>query len=85
MAKKVGVQEHGSEDGPPTRVDLADKASRMNDGRPFHEGQILTGPLFNEPMRVETVTSEQDKEQDKGTNRIRGQATFSLKDHFGSC
>src|SRR6478672_5338091 len=25
--------------------------------QPIHEGQILTGPLFNEPMRVETVAS----------------------------
>lgn len=24
---------------------------------PFHVGQVLTGPLFNEPMRVETVAS----------------------------
>ena len=27
----------------------------MADGRPLREGQVLTGPLFNEPMRVETV------------------------------
>ena len=27
----------------------------MADERPFHAGQILTGPLFNEPVRVETV------------------------------
>lgn len=26
----------------------------MND-HPIHENQVLTGPLFNEPMRVETV------------------------------
>jgi superfamily II DNA or RNA helicase len=25
--------------------------------QPIHEGQILTGPLFNEPMRIETVAS----------------------------
>ena len=24
---------------------------------PIRDGQILTGPLFNEPMRVETVRS----------------------------
>jgi hypothetical protein len=28
----------------------------MNDGTHLHEGQVLTGPLFSEPMRVETVT-----------------------------
>ena len=28
----------------------------MNLPAPPTEGQILTGPLFNEPMRVETVT-----------------------------
>jgi len=27
----------------------------MNDNLPIREGQILEGPLFNEPMRVETV------------------------------
>src|SRR6266852_4878015 len=27
----------------------------MADSRPLREGQILSGPLFNEPMRVETV------------------------------
>jgi superfamily II DNA or RNA helicase len=27
----------------------------MKNHQPIHEGQILTGPLFNEPMRVETV------------------------------
>ena len=27
----------------------------MSGGAPVREGQILTGPLFNEPMRVETV------------------------------
>lgn len=27
----------------------------MTSDFPIHEGQILTGPLFNEPMRVETV------------------------------
>ena len=27
----------------------------MADHRPIHEGQLLIGPLFNEPMRVETV------------------------------
>lgn len=27
----------------------------MVDNQPIHEGQILTGALFNEPMRVETV------------------------------
>ncbi len=27
----------------------------MGDDQPIHEGQILTGALFNEPMRVETV------------------------------
>lgn len=27
----------------------------MIDNRPLREGQILTGPLFNEPMRVETI------------------------------
>ena len=27
----------------------------MADGRPLQEGQVLTGPLFNEPIRVETV------------------------------
>jgi len=27
----------------------------MGDRQPLKEGQILTGPLFNEPMRVETV------------------------------
>ena len=29
----------------------------MSDGPSIAEGQILTGPLFSEPMRVETVTS----------------------------
>ncbi len=29
----------------------------MVDAYPIHPGQILTGPLFNEPMRVETVRS----------------------------
>lgn len=29
----------------------------MNVPRPLREGQILTGPLFNEQMRVETVRS----------------------------
>jgi superfamily II DNA or RNA helicase len=29
----------------------------MNVPHPLREGQILTGPLFNEPMRVETVRS----------------------------
>ena len=24
---------------------------------PIHEGQILTGPLFSEPMQVETIRS----------------------------
>jgi len=28
---------------------------RMTASQPLREGQILTGPLFNEPMRVETV------------------------------
>src|SRR3990167_2956932 len=27
----------------------------MSNQQPIHEGQILTGALFNEPMRVETV------------------------------
>jgi hypothetical protein len=27
----------------------------MGDGPPIREGQILVGPLFNEPMRIETV------------------------------
>jgi len=27
----------------------------LTDGDPIREGQILTGPLFSEPMRVETV------------------------------
>ena len=27
----------------------------MSPDLPIHEGQILTGPLFSEPMRVETV------------------------------
>ena len=27
----------------------------MNDPQPINEGQILTGPLFNEPMKIETV------------------------------
>lgn len=27
----------------------------MGNNQPIHEGQILTGALFNEPMRVETV------------------------------
>jgi superfamily II DNA or RNA helicase len=30
----------------------------MTDGISISEGQILTGPLFNEPMRVETVTPQ---------------------------
>src|SRR5579875_345487 len=30
----------------------------MNVPQPLREGQILTGPLFNEPMRVETVRSK---------------------------
>jgi len=25
----------------------------MNDCQPIREGQVLTGPLFNEPMRVQ--------------------------------
>jgi hypothetical protein len=29
----------------------------MTSDRVLHEGQILTGALFNEPMRVETVAS----------------------------
>ncbi len=29
----------------------------MNSDAVIHEGQVLTGPLFNEPMRVETVRS----------------------------
>jgi hypothetical protein len=29
----------------------------MSENRPIREGQILTGSLFNEPMRVETVRS----------------------------
>lgn len=29
----------------------------MGDNLPIREGQILTGVLFNEPMRVETVRS----------------------------
>ena len=29
----------------------------MTDGDPIREGQILTGPLFSEPMRVETVAA----------------------------
>jgi hypothetical protein len=29
--------------------------SPMADGAVPTEGQVLTGPLFNEPMRVETV------------------------------
>ncbi len=28
----------------------------MTSGDPIREGQILTGPLFSEPMRVETVS-----------------------------
>jgi hypothetical protein len=28
----------------------------MSSGDPIREGQILTGPLFSEPMRVETVS-----------------------------
>lgn len=27
----------------------------MSETQPICEGQVLTGPLFNEPMRVETV------------------------------
>jgi hypothetical protein len=27
----------------------------MTETQPLYEGQILTGSLFNEPMRVETV------------------------------
>ena len=27
---------------------------------PINEGQILTGPLFNEPMQVETVRTSGD-------------------------
>ena len=29
----------------------------MSEKQPLREGQILTGSLFNEPMRVETVRS----------------------------
>ncbi len=29
----------------------------MTDGDSIHEGQVLTGPLFSEPMRVETVAA----------------------------
>jgi len=29
----------------------------MSENRPLREGQVLTGPLFNEPMRVETLRS----------------------------
>jgi len=32
----------------------------MSDGTPIQEGQILTGPLFNEPMQVETVRASGD-------------------------
>ena len=30
----------------------------MSDNLPIREGQILTGSLFNEPMRVETIRAE---------------------------
>lgn len=31
---------------------------QLSDNFPIREGQILTGSLFNEPMRVETVRAE---------------------------
>jgi superfamily II DNA or RNA helicase len=31
--------------------------SKVNENSPIREGQILSGPLFNEPMRVETVSA----------------------------
>lgn len=31
--------------------------SKVNESAPIREGQILSGPLFNEPMRVETVSA----------------------------
>ncbi len=30
----------------------------MGSDAPIREGQILTGPLFSEPMRVETVRAD---------------------------
>jgi len=35
--------------------DLEEEVIQMNEKDPLREGQILTGSLFNEPMRVETV------------------------------
>ena len=32
----------------------------MTETRTIHEGQILIGPLFSEPMRVETVHTSGD-------------------------
>jgi len=32
----------------------------MSEAHPIHEGQVLTGSLFNEPMRVETVRASGD-------------------------
>jgi len=36
----------------------------MSEANPIREGQILEGPLFSEPMRVETVRSVGEPEAD---------------------
>ncbi len=37
------------------RKSLGSVSAKMTDRRPIREGQLITGMLFNEPMRVETV------------------------------
>ncbi|MBI3799257.1 MAG: DUF3883 domain-containing protein [Deltaproteobacteria bacterium] len=59
----------------------------MADDRPLQEGQVLTGPLFNEPMRVETLRPSGPDMWTAGlvglhTDRFRN-VTLSLKDIQG--
>src|SRR5713101_5866350 len=59
----------------------------MPDDRPFREGQVLMGPLFSEPMRVETVRPSGPDMWIAGlvgihTDRFRN-VTLSLKDIQG--
>ena len=59
----------------------------MADDYPIREGQVLVGPLFSEPMRVETVRPNEPDMWIAGlvgihTDRFRN-VTLSLKDIQG--
>ena len=43
---------------------------------PIHEGQILTGPLFSEPMQVETIRSKRARQSGLRASSANGRKRF---------